>query len=114
MSTSKSRRRDRQRKEDHDTERERRSQRVAAARQRARAAVGAAGIPRVLRLPEVEVVTGKRRSGIYEAIEAGAFPAPIALGERAVGWLQSEIEAWLAQRIAERDANKTGKELEST
>jgi prophage regulatory protein len=107
MSTSEILRPDRQRKQDRGTERDRkrvhRSQRIAEARQRARAAVGAAGIPRVLRLPEVEVVTGKPRSGIYEEVENGTFPAPIPLSERAVGWLESEVIAWLEQRIAERD-----------
>ena len=27
------------------------------------------------------------------------FPKPISLGGRAVGWLEAEIQAWLAQRI---------------
>jgi prophage regulatory protein len=33
----------------------------------------------------------------------GQFPKPIPLGRRAVGWLESEIAEWQAQRIAARD-----------
>ena len=59
---------------------------------------------RVLRLPEVEAVTGLKHSAIYEAIAAGTFPAPIALTASARGWIETEIDAWLDQRIAKRDA----------
>jgi prophage regulatory protein len=37
-------------------------------------------------------------------IKAGKFPPPIALGDNRVGWIESEIEDWLLQRIAARDA----------
>jgi prophage regulatory protein len=33
----------------------------------------------------------------------GRFPKPIPLGERSVGWIESEIIAWQKARIAERD-----------
>ncbi len=32
----------------------------------------------------------------------GRFPQRIRLGERKVGWLEHEIEAWIAGRAAER------------
>lgn len=53
----------------------------------------------VLRLPSVKAHTGLSRSTIYLRIAEGKFPAPIALGERAVGWLESDIEDWLASQI---------------
>jgi prophage regulatory protein len=81
-------------------------QRTAAARQRARMAVGAAGIPRILRLAEVEIVTGKSRTVIYREMQAGTFPIPIRLGGRAVGWLEDELRRWLERRIAERDEKR--------
>jgi len=59
---------------------------------------------RVLRLPAVVAKTGLGRSLIYESMEKGDFPDSIPLGERAVGWLESEIDAWIDQRIAKRDA----------
>jgi prophage regulatory protein len=56
----------------------------------------------VLRLPSVKERTGLSRSTLYLRIAAGSFPAPISLGGRAVGWLESEVEGWIAGRIAER------------
>jgi prophage regulatory protein len=84
--------------------RERRRQRIAESRQRALSAVKAAGHCRILRLYEVEAVSGKKRSQIYDDIKRGKFPAPVPLGERAVGWIESEILAWQEARIAQRDA----------
>ena len=37
-------------------------------------------------------------------IKAGKFPPPIALGDNRVGWIESEIEDWLLECIAARDA----------
>lgn len=56
----------------------------------------------ILRLDSVKDRTGLSRSTIYQRIQEGKFPKPISLGMRAVGWLESEIEAWLQQRIAMR------------
>ncbi len=57
-------------------------------------------VDRVLRLPEVKARTGLSRSTIYLRIAQGRFPAPISLGDRAVGWIDGEINDWLARRIA--------------
>ncbi len=46
-----------------------------------------------LKLPEVRSRTGKSRSAIYQGVKDGTFPKPIKLGPRAVGWIESEIEA---------------------
>ncbi|WP_455232234.1 helix-turn-helix transcriptional regulator [Geopseudomonas aromaticivorans] len=55
--------------------------------------------PRFLRLPEVELVVGKKRSTIYRDIAAGKFPAPYDLGSgKSVGWLSTEISAWILSR----------------
>lgn len=53
---------------------------------------------RFLRLPEVEFIVGKKRSTIYRDIAAGKFPAPYDLGSRSVGWLSTEITAWVLSR----------------
>jgi len=55
----------------------------------------------ILRLPEVKARTGLARSTIYLRMSEGAFPEPISLGARSVGWIESEIDAWIARRIAE-------------
>lgn len=53
----------------------------------------------ILRRKEVEIRTGLSRSSIYAYLAQGDFPSPINLGPRAVGWLEFEVEQWLAQRI---------------
>jgi len=55
---------------------------------------------RILRRPEVEARTGLSRSTIYLKIAQGSFPKAISLGPRAVGWLATEVEAWLQQQVA--------------
>ena len=57
----------------------------------------------ILRRKQVEKRTGLSRSTIYLRIQEGTFPRPISLGERAVGWLENEIEAWLEERMEIRD-----------
>lgn len=57
----------------------------------------------ILRRKEVEARTGLSRSTIYNRIQQGTFPAQVLLGEKAVGWVEAEIEAFLAERIALRD-----------
>ncbi len=59
---------------------------------------------RILRLPEVQTKTGLKHSAIYERINLGTFPRPIPLGAKARGFLESEINAWIEQRLAERDS----------
>ena len=56
----------------------------------------------IKRRPEVEAKTGLSRSTIYEKMKSGTFPKPVKLGPRAVGWLESDIDAWLEERIAQR------------
>jgi prophage regulatory protein len=57
----------------------------------------------ILRRKQVEKRTGLSRSTIYLRIQEGTFPRPINLGVRAVGWLENEIEAWLAARLEIRN-----------
>ena len=53
----------------------------------------------ILRRHDVENRTGLSRSTIYLRVKEGTFPKPVKLGARAVGWLESEIDGWLNQRI---------------
>ena len=55
---------------------------------------------RVLRLPRVQARTGLARSTIYVRVADGSFPPPIRLGARAVGWIESEVDAWIREQIA--------------
>jgi prophage regulatory protein len=57
-------------------------------------------INKINRLPVVEDRVGLSRSSIYLRMSKGLFPQSISLGGRAVGWLESDIDEWLEQRIA--------------
>lgn len=50
---------------------------------------------------------GISRSHAYELMAANAFPLPVKIG-RASRWVSTEIDAWIAARIAARDAAKAG------
>lgn len=55
---------------------------------------------RILRRRQVEERVGLSCSTIYAAIAAGTFPKPIQLGAQSVGWLESEIDTWVRERVA--------------
>lgn len=54
----------------------------------------------ILRLPAVKKKIGLSRSSIYAGVARGTFPGPINLGQRAVGWLEAEIDSWIESHIA--------------
>ena len=51
-------------------------------------------------MTEVQRRVPYSRSTLYSKIARGEFPAPIDLGARAVAWLESDIDEWIAARIA--------------
>lgn len=53
----------------------------------------------IIRLPQVKQRTGLSRSTIYSLIRGGQFNAPISLGARAVGWLDSDVDDFIAERV---------------
>ena len=55
--------------------------------------------PRILRLPEVVSRTGLPRASIYQQMAQGSFPKPIAISTRSRGWIESEVDAWIDERI---------------
>ncbi len=57
---------------------------------------------RILRLPELLHKTGLSRNTAYRLIREEGFPKPIPLGGRAVGWIESEIDAWIEERMQKR------------
>lgn len=58
---------------------------------------------RILRRRDVQTRTGLSRSAVYQQMAEGTFPRSVALGARAVGWLEHEIDGWLENRIAARE-----------
>jgi prophage regulatory protein len=64
---------------------------------------------RLLDLREVSQLVGLGKSAIYDWIGRGLFPRPVQLGPRTVRWPEAEVLAWIAARIAERDAVRPSK-----
>lgn len=61
-----------------------------------------------LKLPAVCQRVGMSRAWIYTNIRTGGdFPRPIKTGVRASVWLQSEVDAWLAERASKRSDRPT-------
>ena len=60
----------------------------------------------VLREPELLKDLKISHTTLWSNVRAGKFPAPIKLGSRAVGWLRSEVDLWLANRVTERDQKR--------
>jgi prophage regulatory protein len=58
--------------------------------------------PRILRLPAVEAAAGFKKSKLYAMVKEGQFPQPVRLGNRSVGWLAEEIQAWISARASQR------------
>jgi prophage regulatory protein len=55
----------------------------------------------ILRLPEVKRILGHRAdASVYNAIRAGLFTTGVAIGQRARGWPEYEVNAIGAARIA--------------
>ena len=42
------------------------------------------------------------RPTIAEMVEAGEFPAPLQLSPRKRAWLESEVDAWIAEKAESR------------
>ena len=58
----------------------------------------------IIRMKEVMAKAGIARTNLWRQVKDGQFPAPVSLGARAVGWVESEVDAWIESKIAERDA----------
>lgn len=55
---------------------------------------------RLLRLPEVETITGCKKSTIYKLMKEGTFPACVRVTARMAAWPESAVLAWVQARIA--------------
>ena len=59
---------------------------------------------RILRRKALIPKVGYSAATIDRLEAAGLFPRRLKLGANSVGWLESEVEAWIKQRVAKRDA----------
>jgi prophage regulatory protein len=58
---------------------------------------------KIIRLPATIAKTGLSRSTIYSFEKLNKFPKKIKLGERSMGWLESEIDTWIEAKAANRE-----------
>lgn len=56
----------------------------------------------LLTFAQTSAKTACGRTRIYSSIAAGTFPKPVRVGCRSL-WVKSEVEQWIADRIADRD-----------
>ena len=56
----------------------------------------------IVRKPELCRILGVSPVTLWRWTRCRDFPAPIKLGPNSVGWLEAEIDDWLAARAAER------------
>lgn len=54
---------------------------------------------RLIRLPEVEQITGCKKSTIYVLVKKGEFPRPINVTRRMAGWSEAAVLTWVQSRI---------------
>lgn len=56
----------------------------------------------IVRLQEVIKMTSLSRTSIYTNIQQGAFPKPIKIGKRAIGFIRDEIDKWFQTQMTNR------------
>lgn len=54
---------------------------------------------RLIRLPEVEALTGIKKSTIYLLMKQGKFPPCLAITRRMVAWPETAVLQWVQERI---------------
>jgi prophage regulatory protein len=61
---------------------------------------------RLLRIKGVLDRVGFGKAYLYREIQAGRFPAPVKLSPKMATWVETEVDAWIAERIARRGVPK--------
>lgn len=65
-------------------------------------------IPRLIKLAEVKRRSALSTTEIYRRMADGRFPPQVRLGVKGVAWLESEVDAWIHERITDRDSLQAG------
>jgi len=55
----------------------------------------------LIRIKKVEAKTGLKKSMVYDLMSKDEFPKSIKIGERAVAWIESEVDKWIQNKIPE-------------
>lgn len=54
---------------------------------------------RLIRLPEVESMTGLKKSSIYDLVKKGQFPKQITVSRRMSAWSEAAVLTWIQERL---------------
>ena len=60
--------------------------------------IGRIVVQQLLRIRQVEELTGLSRYSIYRYMAQGDFPRQVKLGSRAVAWKADDLRSWLDSR----------------
>lgn len=66
----------------------------------------------IIRIKAVMALINLSRSTIYDFMNPksprfdSTFPKPVKLGSSAIGWVEHEVQAWINQRIQNRQARE--------
>jgi prophage regulatory protein len=63
-------------------------------------------VPRILREREVRERVSLSHATIWRKIRTGDFPASVRLGPQSVGWIEREVNEWIAERAACRTSEQ--------
>ncbi|GKP88253.1 MULTISPECIES: helix-turn-helix transcriptional regulator [Klebsiella] len=55
----------------------------------------------LIRFSEVQKRTGYSKAWLYRLMSEQRFPTAIKIGSRSIAFIESEIDEWINQRIAE-------------
>ena len=61
---------------------------------------------RLIRLSEVEILTGLKKSSLYSLTRAGKFVPPVRLSARCTAWSHAAVQQWIQARITEAGAQR--------
>jgi prophage regulatory protein len=62
--------------------------------------------PRFISVPQAILETGLLRTTMWRLARQGKFPRAIAISPGRVAFISEELEAWIAERIAEREPGR--------
>lgn len=66
---------------------------------------------KIISVDEVSKKTTLSRSSVYAYAASGKFPASVRLGDRQVGWVEAEVDAWLQERVENHRTTAQSKEV---
>ena len=66
---------------------------------------------RILRLPEVASRLGVSHDTVRRMVRDGRFPPPLEIARRSIGWLEADLDVWLAERRRIANTHASGREL---